>query len=260
MLSKNKKQLLLQLRQKKFRQKYNKFIVEGEKIAIESLNQREYSISEILCTETWLNTHMLLLKPFINRTLIVTEKELKEISTLTNPPEVILIMEMPDQHAHTTFSKSDNQSKNTLYPVILYLDGIQDPGNMGAILRIADWFGIQQVYCNDNCVDCFNSKVIQSGMGAFLRIITEELTLQALVERFPEHLVYGATMNGVNVFQTNLQPGILVIGNEGNGISAESESLLNVQVSIPGNGKAESLNAAVATGILVSRFFEKLVL
>lgn len=260
MLSKNKKQLLLQLRQKKFRQKYNKFIVEGEKIAIESLNQQDYSISEILCTETWQNKHMLLLKPFINRTLIVTEKELKEISTLTNPPEVILIMEMPGQYVTTSLPESGNQPNNISHPVILYLDGIQDPGNMGAILRIADWFGIQQVYCHDNCVDRFNSKVIQSGMGAFLRIKTEELPLQDLVVRFPDHVVYGATMNGTNVFQTNVQPGILVIGNEGNGISAESESLLNVRVSIPGNGKAESLNAAVATGILVSRFFEKLVL
>lgn len=254
MLSKNKKQLLLQLRQKKFRQKYNKFIVEGEKIAVEVLKQQEYSISELICTETWLEQHKLLLSSHPFQVHTATPKDMKEISTLTTAPEVILIMNIksypPEQLEKNTTQLSS--------PVILYLDGIQDPGNMGSILRIADWFGITAVYCSDECVDCHNSKVVQSGMGAFLRVRTEELTLEQLLLRYPDAPVYGATMSGDNIFNTQLRRGILVIGNEGNGISPENEKLITRMISIPGRGGAESLNAAIATGILVSRFFEKM--
>ena len=135
---------------------------------------------------------------------------------------------------------------------VLYLDGIQDPGNMGTIWRIADWFCISSLYCSDTCVDVWNPKVIQSCMGAFLRVPTCEINFADLQKELPSYRIYGAVLDGNNIFEikNDLQNGIIVIGNEGNGISQEILKEIQYKISIPKSGKAESLNAAVATGII----------
>ena len=152
-------------------------------------------------------------------------------------------------------------SKPTEESLSLYLDGIQDPGNMGTILRIADWFGVDCVFSSPDCVDPYNPKVIQATMGAFLRVSCIETTIERLHEEHPGLPIYGAVMDGENVFHANLKSkeGIIVIGNEGRGISSEAESLLSQRISIPpaAHSGAESLNAAVATGILCAVFRER---
>ena len=140
----------------------------------------------------------------------------------------------------------------------LFLDGIQDPGNLGTILRIADWFGISRVFSSPDCVDPFNPKVVQATMGAFLRVSCIETTIDRLYQEYPGIPIYGEVMDGENVFHTSLKGanGIIVIGNEGSGISPEAERLLSHRISIPpaAHSGAESLNAAVATGILCAVF------
>lgn len=239
---------MLRLRQKKFRQKYNKFIVEGEKIAGEVLAQRFYQVFEVYSTIEGQRLLRDIGQPPPFPITQVTAQEMKDISLLTTPTDILMVVDIPSP-AHTAPEQ----------PLILYLDGIQDPGNMGTILRIADWFGIVSVYGDDTCVDVYNPKVIQSGMGAFLRVFMQELALPELMRQFPNHIVYGASMEGENLFDTTLSPAILVIGSEGRGISPIHASCLQRRIRIPGSGAAESLNAAVATGILVSRFYEKLM-
>ena len=182
----------------------------------------------------------------------VSAAELKRISNLNTPNQVLVVAAIPET---TTGSKPTEDSLS------LYLDGIQDPGNMGTILRIADWFGIDCVFSSPDCVDPYNPKVVQATMGAFLRVSCIETTIERLHKAHPSLPIYGAVMDGENVFHAKLKgaEGIIVIGNEGSGISSEAESLLSQRISIPpaAHSGAESLNAAVATGILCAVFRER---
>lgn len=243
-ISKNTVKFVKSLHQKKFRQKYDIFVVEGDKMAREMLAQSAVAVEQVYAVEAWATTYAPLLRERSDLDLvIVTERELSQISSLTTPNQVLVVAHKPNWEWPSLphFTRA------------LYLDGIQDPGNMGTILRIADWFGIPFVFCSDTCVDVFNSKVIQASMGAFLRVHTMELDLAVLVERYAGLPVLGAFMQGLNAFDHPWpEKGILVIGSEGEGISANNMPLINERVTIPkGNPNgAESLNAAVATGIL----------
>lgn len=137
----------------------------------------------------------------------------------------------------------------------LILNNIQDPGNLGTIWRIADWFDIKHVFCSPNCVDLYNNKVIQSSMGAFLRVPAQEVEIAELLETHSDVPVYGATLGGKNIFKTNLtKNGFIIIGNESRGIEANLLPQIDHQIAIPQNGNAESLNASVATGIICAAF------
>jgi RNA methyltransferase, TrmH family len=245
MLSQNKIKYLTALQSKKFRQKYNIFLAEGDKIGLEIIKNDKIKIEEIFALPGWIEKNMEFLKPFRDRLIEITEAELKKISCLTTPNQVLISAHIPDFEIDKTLINSD---------LSLYLDGIQDPGNMGTILRTADWFGIKNVFCSDTCVDIFNPKVIQASMGAFLRVKSQEIDLQELIsEDLP---VYGALLEGNNIFETDFSKrGIIVIGSEGKGISDTILPLLTHKIKIPayGNG-AESLNAAVATGIICAVF------
>ena len=134
------------------------------------------------------------------------------------------------------------------------LDNIQDPGNMGSILRTADWFGIQYVFCLQ-CVDVYNPKVVQATMGAFLRVRTIQTDAEAIFEAQQKLPVYGTFLDGESIYDAPLQPnGLVVIGNEGRGIRKEIASYINHKIKIPAYGNAESLNAAVATGVVCAEF------
>ena len=170
--------------------------------------------------------------------------ELEKISTLQTPNQVLAIVKMPAE-----FDWNNNFSTD----LALYLDGIQDPGNLGTILRIADWFGILQVFLSPDCVELYNPKVIQATMGSFLRIKTAIVELPALKAGIPGLKTYGALLSGENVFSVQVQhPALLIIGNEGKGIREEYIPLIDRAISIPRHvdGGAESLNAGVATGII----------
>ncbi|MFK7935043.1 MAG: TrmH family RNA methyltransferase [Saprospiraceae bacterium] len=248
-LSKNKLKQLRALQRKKIRQQEGLFLAEGVKIAEELLQQTQVPIREVFATENWLTSNANLVNDFHGNVHAVTQAELKQISTLETANQVLLIAETPQ------FKLNKTAVENGLS---LYLDDLQDPGNLGTILRIADWFGITQVFLSKGCVEVYNSKVIQASMGAFLRVKTLEINLLDLKNQFSDLPIYGALMNGENIFQMDLSPnGILVIGNEGRGISDVTQQLLTHKITIPKgqNGGAESLNAGVATGILCAQFF-----
>jgi RNA methyltransferase, TrmH family len=245
MLSQNKIKYLTALQSKKIRQKYNIFFAEGDKICLEIIKNDNIKIEEIFALPNWIQKNIEFLKPFRDRLIEISEAELKKISCLSTPNQVLISAHIPNFQLDKMLINND---------LSLYLDGIQDPGNMGTILRTADWFGIKNVFCSDTCVDIFNPKVIQASMGAFLRIKSQEVDLQQLIsEGLP---VYGALLEGNNIFEEKLSTrGIIVIGSEGKGISDTILPLLTHTIKIPayGNG-AESLNAAVATGIICAAF------
>jgi TrmH family RNA methyltransferase len=244
MLSKSKIHAVHALRRKKIRDERGLFIAEGDKIVREMLqNAPAVQIDSIFALSNWAETAQPFLKKYQSIVHLVTDSELKQISGLTEPNQVLVV-------AHqriATVSENIIKEKFTLY-----LDGIQDPGNMGAILRIADWFGMPCVFCSDTCVDVWNPKVVQSTMGALLRVHTQEIHFSDLKKLYPTLPIYGALLNGKRIFEPNCfeKTGIIVIGNEGNGISAEILKQIDYPITIPGGGGAESLNAAIATGII----------
>lgn len=236
----------LQLR--KFRQKYNNFIAEGDKIVLEIIQHLPAAIEQVYAVPEWIRANDPLLFVLKNKIQEISAEELKKISGLVTPNQVLAIVQKPDFGLNADLIRTD---------LSLYLDDIQDPGNMGTILRIADWFGIRQVICSPHCVEIFSTKVVQASMGAFLRVKTVEKTVSELKTEFPDMPFYGAVLDGANIFKTPLEKkGILIIGNESKGIAKETEALLTHRIAIPSapGGGAESLNAAIATGILVAVF------
>ena len=242
-VSKSTIKYIKSLGQKKFRQKYNNFVVEGDKMVRELLRQQPQRVEALYAREAWLAPLLTLALPQ-HRVHPVSETELRQLSFLTTPNQVLAVVmraDPPDSAAALRAGLS------------LYLDGIQDPGNFGTILRIADWFGIPAVFCAKNCVDPYHPKAVQASMGAFLRVQVIEQELEALCRLAPGLPVLGAAIDGKNVFDADLPvQGLIVIGNEGNGISTEADRCLTGRIAIPAaaHAGAESLNAAVATGII----------
>lgn len=241
MLSKAKIKYIRALQLKKNRAKYDKFIAEGTKIVSEILNTRDIEVEMIVATSSWLDSA----ENFKEETTIVevTQKELKEISTLQTPNEVLVI---------ATPKSVSLPTQDISQQVSLYLDAIQDPGNLGTIVRIADWFGIEYVFLGEGTVDAYNPKVVQASMGAFLRVKMIPLKREELFQKFPNTRIMGADMQGKSIFELSSKEkrGIIVIGNEGNGISSFLRQNMQHWITVPSQGGAESLNAAVATGII----------
>ncbi len=241
MLSKNKIKYIQSLQRKKYRQRYNKFIVEGTKMLDEILVEAKNDLQFIICTEKYFKNKENLLSNV--EVQIVLEKDLKNISSLKTPQEVLAVMEIPSSNINEQILKND---------VSIYLDAIQDPGNLGTIIRIADWFGIHHIFLGEGTVDAFNPKSIQSSMSSFFRVQLINTNINDFKNNYPDLPIYLADMNGENVYEQTIKKGLVVIGNEGNGISKEWFSLQHQVISIPSFGNAESLNAAVATGIITA--------
>ena len=241
MISKNQVKYIQSLGQKKSRDAENKFVAEGPKIVDELLNAKNCRVVQVLALKEWIEHNPG--KDHYAEIIEITGDELKKISQLSTPNQVLAVVEK---------IKWDNE------PVIkgkisLVLDSIQDPGNMGTIIRIADWFGIENIICSNNCTDIYNPKVVQSTMGSITRVRVEYTDLSSWLKENNEVRTYAAALNGRDISKMEkLNEGIIVIGNESKGISEEIMNLINVQITIPGKGKAESLNAAVATGIILS--------
>lgn len=246
MLTHHQQKLIAALQVKKYRQKYRKFVVEGDKMVAELLRQTRLPVSALFGLERWAGDHAALLAPFLEIFNPVSAGELKKISGLSTPNGVLALAELP-----ATLPDLDLLQTGRCF----YLDGLQDPGNLGTILRIADWFGLPAVFCSPDCVDAFSPKVVQASMGAIFRIHTREIALSDLVAQRPGLPVMGAVLGGDDVFRTVLPDhGLLVVGNEGRGLGAIAEQLLTHRLTIPRHprGQAESLNAAVAAGILAA--------
>ena len=179
----------------------------------------------------------------MSRTTLVTDEELERISLLQTPHQVLAVVRKRIMPPAITVSDQ----------LILALDTIQDPGNLGTILRLVDWFAIDQVVCNHECADMYNPKVVQASMGSIARVKVFYTDLFAWISEEKNLRVYGASLEGQDIKKIEKPSnGILVIGNESKGISEEIMKLINVKVTIPRKGKAESLNAAIATGIILS--------
>lgn len=237
-ISKNQLKLITSLSQKKYRQKHKLFIAEGIKVVQELLNS-SFSVETLFCTESFSS------EISENKVVRISEVDLKKISNLKTPNKVLGVFKIPDEIAE----KSNG--------LILALDDINDPGNLGTIIRLCDWFGVKQLVCSTKTVDCYNAKVVQASMGSLTRISIRYLDLEVYLKEtnLPTFI---ADMDGENVYKATLpKEGILIMGNEANGISNNIRKLVKNKISIPRFGETqetESLNVATATAILLSEF------
>jgi rRNA methylases len=245
MLSKNKIKYIKSLERKKERDEANCFLAEGDKLIEDMLSAFECEL--LIATETWLKEHSTKAKEVI----IAEEEEIKRASLLKSPQHVLAIFKKPTYILN--IKELDSQ-------LSLMLDNIQDPGNLGTIIRIANWFGIKQIICSSETVDCYNPKVVQATMGALSEVRIFYSPLKDILEQIPEIPVYGTFLDGENMYEKSLSPnGIIMMGNEGNGISKDMEKYVSEKLFIPSyppnkEPSAESLNVAVATAIVCAEF------
>ena len=248
-LSKNKIKYLNSLNLKKNRDKDKVFIAEGIKIVNDLLPY--FNAKIIVSTQDWLND-----KQPISEEIIPLDSidEMKKISLLSSPSPVFAVFYQPEYELQLNELLTNKE-------LILALDTVQDPGNLGTIIRIADWFGIKNILCSQNTVDVYNTKTIQSTMGALTRVKIHYVDLPSTLKQCIEcnYPIYGTFLNGQSIYETELEKhGIIVMGNEGNGISNLIENLIDNKLLIPSYPKdsttSESLNVAVATAIICSEF------
>ncbi len=246
MLSKSQISLLKSLQQKKERRENGLFLVEGYKSVIEFINS-PYHIDAIYHTASF-DPKVLKLSQKINLCEI-SVTDIEKVSSLKTPQVIIALVKIP------AWPVLDNAQLRQKFSIVL--DGIQDPGNMGTIIRTADWFGINQVICSEDTVDAYNPKVVQASMGSLSRINVYYEDLQNLLPQL-NLPVFGAMLNGENIYHTDFgNEGLIVMGNEGNGLSPDIERLINKAITIPNLGKAESLNVAIATALFCSEIKRK---
>ncbi|MDA9344077.1 RNA methyltransferase [Algibacter sp.] len=236
MLSKSQIKLITSLKQKKYRQQHGFFVVEGVKTITELL-QSNLELQKLYATASF--------NIDAKDEVIISDSDLKRISFLTTPNKALAIFKIPEP------KPIDNSG------LIVALDSIRDPGNLGTIIRLCDWFGVKELICSKETVDCFNPKVIQATMGSITRVNVSYMNLVPFLGGI-ETPVFGAFMEGENVYHKTLsKTGVLVMGNEANGVSKEVEAVITEKISIPRFGDlqaAESLNVATATAILLSEF------
>lgn len=238
MLSKNQIKFITSLKQKKYRKKYQLFVAEGIKTVNELLSSN-MELEKLYSTK---ENHPLFEK---FKPQIISEKELSKISSLSTPNKVLGLFKIP----------KDSSIKEK--GLLLALDGVNDPGNLGTIIRLCDWFGVSQLVCSLNSVDCFNPKVVQASMGSLARVRVVYTDLKEFLNT-TQLPIYGAVMNGKNVYESNLSKNaVLVMGNESNGVSQKIVKLIDQKITIPRFGDlniTESLNVATATAILLNEF------
>lgn len=247
MLSKNKIKLINSLLHGKFRKEEGLYIAEGTKL-IETLLDANKPMATIFATESWLASHAL---PSSTETVMIDEAEMKKISQLTTPTSVLGLVHLPEQTIPTL----------THAQLMLGLDNVRDPGNMGTIIRLAQWFGINTIVCNHGTVDCYNPKVVQATMGAIAHVNIAYTDLGAFIDQHQSETwpVYGTFLEGNNIFTEPLSAsGLIVLGNEGNGISDAIAQKITKKILIPdfaqSGFKPESLNVSVAAAIVCAEF------
>ena len=238
MVSKNQIKLITSLQQKKFRQLHKLFIAEGVKV-IQELLDSNFVLEHLYVTES-------IFESLNNKSkTVITESELKKISCLSTPNNCLALFAIPETE------------KPISSGLIVALDAVRDPGNLGTIIRLCDWFGVDQLWCNEQTVDLYNPKVVQATMGSLARVKVHYLDLEKEIQK-ANLPVFGTFMDGENIYQSNLpSEGILILGNEANGISTGIEKLVTSRLAIPRFGnlqKTESLNVATATAIFLSEF------
>ncbi len=238
MLSKNQSKLITSLQQKKYRNQHQLFVVQGVKVVNEFLKSK-FQLEKIFCTEDYESS----IEEYAPQ--LISENELSKIGNLATPNKVLGLFKIP--------KAVDLVDKG----LVLVLDTVNDPGNLGTIIRLCDWFGVSQLVCSKTTVDCYNTKVVQATMGSLTRLPIIYTDLQSYLQQ-TKLPIYGAVMHGEKIQGTSEnKDAILVMGNESNGISNEVEKLVTYQITIPRYNKdscVESLNVATATAILLSEF------
>lgn len=238
MVSKNQIKLINNLNQKKYRNNLNLFIVEGEK-GIDELLESDLELHTLFCTSNFIA------KNDSDKVIRISENELKQISQQKTPNQALAIFHKPKPKPILECG------------LTLVLDQINDPGNLGTIIRLCDWFKVSQLICSEDTVDCFNPKVVQSTMGSLTRVsvIYTDINLYLKSVEFP---IYASAMDGDNVYKSTLpKNAVLIMGNEANGISETIFNQVSNRLSIPrfnASNKPESLNVAMASAILLSEF------
>jgi len=241
MIAKNQLKYIQSLGQKKFRDEEGMFIAEGPKIIEELIASSPNLIHQVYALPEWIESHRNLSQNI--NVIEIDEKDLERISQLNTPNKVLAVVKKFEIPATM-------QAKGT---VSLVLDTIQDPGNLGTIIRIADWFGVEQIACSTDCADIYNPKVVQSTMGSIARVKLLYTDLVKWLGSQKDIRIYAAALEGRDVTDMDkINEGLIIIGNESKGISPALLDLANEKIHIPQKGKAESLNAAVATGIILS--------
>lgn len=255
MISKNQVQYIKSLAIAKFRKVNGQFVAEGPKLVSELLTSH-YSCEKIFALPEWIEINRNKIKGKISL-IEITEEELNRISAQKTPNQVLAIINMPEKLPFNTEILSGQ--------LVIMLDGINDPGNLGTIIRTADWFGISHIICSENCADVYNPKVVQATMGSVFRVNVWYESLNKILEHLsPEIPVYGTVLDGISIYQTNLSStGVVIIGSESHGISSELKPFINNRISIPGfpvedRITAESLNASVAAAIVIAEFRKRL--
>jgi TrmH family RNA methyltransferase len=245
MLSKKIVKYIQSLSHKKFRDEEGVFIAEGPKIVSEFLLSEKTKCTMICAGKKWLSENESLLKNINAENIFETDDHwLQSISLLKTPNKVVAVFN----------KKNAPEIPNLSNKISLMLDDLQDPGNMGTIIRIADWFGVENIICSENSVDCYNPKVVQSTMGSLSRINVFYTDLFSFIEKNKEINLYATTLSGTSIFKLpKINEGIILIGNESKGVHEDLLKLASHQITIPRFGHAESLNAAVASGIILSQ-------
>jgi RNA methyltransferase, TrmH family len=244
MLLKSRIKYIQSLGQKKFREEEGVFVAEGPKLINELLQAKNTPLLGLYALKDWFDSnppHAGHLNP--SEMTEISDRDLERISFLSTPNQVLGLFKKP------------------VFPALgpeggvgLLLDGIRDPGNLGTIIRIADWFAVQRIFCSRDSADAFNPKTIQSTMGSICRVQIDYGDLLEMLSAHPQIPVYGSLMKGVNVLEMDrIREGLILVGNESSGIRGELLERVRYPITIPGRGGAESLNAAVATGIILSR-------
>lgn len=246
-ISKSKSQEFKGLSIKKNREKNSLFIAEGEKCVTDMMPC--FRLNFLICNERWWQEKGENIGIKEDQVLLADQRTLSSISNLVSPPEVIAIFQIPEK-------KKDlpKLSKDKFY---ILLDEIQDPGNLGTIIRTCDWFGVYDIFASETTVDVYNPKVVQATMGSLTRVKINYLDLKTLIEANREIPLYGTLLNGQNLYDIkNAKPGLILMGNEGKGISEGLKNLIDIPITIPPFNKTshpDSLNVAVATSIILSQ-------
>ncbi|HTN05550.1 RNA methyltransferase [Agriterribacter sp.] len=249
MLSKSRVKYIQSLYHKKLRDEEGCFVIEGPKITEEFLLQAPGEILALYAVENWLSNNNTCLKEVNPSCIFLADaSDLEKISSRSTPNQVLAIVR-----------KKKDQPETTIHPgLFLMLDGIQDPGNFGTIVRIADWFGISTILCSPECADLYNPKVVQSTMGSLLRVNVIYTLLTDWCKANAGTDIYAATLQGKSIYQCSpLAHGAILMGNESKGVHPELLGFCKEEITIPRTGQAESLNAAVATGIILSHLVKQ---
>jgi len=240
MISKSQVKYIQSLGQKKYRDQEQVFVAEGPRLVTDLLQSKDVIVTHLYAVSDWLEDNEKLLKEI--NTNEILERELQSISQLKTPNRVIAVVK-----------KFENKEPIAAGNISLVLDTIQDPGNLGTIIRIADWFGINQIVCSDDCADMYNSKVVQATMGSIARVNVYYTQLDKWLADHREVRIFATMLEGKDVTKMSaITEGSIIIGNEAKGIDERLLQFANEKITIPKKGKADSLNAAVAAGIVLA--------